>query len=41
MKTFFHNNEIPKEDYDCICLLSILTDSALKKDENCSLQIIL
>ena len=41
IKAYFHNDEIPKEDSDCICLLSILTDSALKKDENCSPQIIL
>ena len=31
IKAYFHNDEIPKEDSDCICLLSILTDSALKK----------
>ena len=41
IKAYFHNDEIPKEDSDCICLLSILTDSALKKDESCSPQIIL
>ena len=41
IKAYFHNDEIPKEDSDCICLLSILTDSAIKKDESCSPQIIL
>ena len=32
IKTSFHNNKIPKEDSQCICLSVILIDSVYKKD---------
>ena len=31
--TNFHNNKIPKEDSQCICLLIILIESVYKKDK--------
>ena len=30
----FHNNEIPKEGFQCICLSVILIDSVYRKDKN-------
>ena len=32
--TNFHNNKIPKEDSQCICLSVILIDSVYRKDKN-------
>ena len=32
--TNFHNNKIPKEGSQCICLSVILIDSIFKKDKN-------
>ena len=34
LNTNFHNNEIPKEGSQCICLSVILIDSVYKKDKN-------
>ena len=33
--TNFHNNEIPKEDPQCICLSIILIDSVYRKNKDC------
>ena len=35
INTNFHNNKIPKEGSQCICLSVILIDSIFKKDKNC------
>ena len=34
INTNFHNNKIPKEGSQCICLSVTLTDSVYKKDKN-------
>ena len=34
INTNFHNNEIPKEGSQCICLLVILTDPVFRTDNN-------
>ena len=34
INTNFHNNKIPKEGSQCICLSVILIDSVYKKDKN-------
>ena len=34
IKTNFHNNKIPKESCQCICLLVILIDSVFRTDKN-------
>ena len=34
INTNFHNNEIPKEGFQYICLSLILTDSVCRKDKN-------
>ena len=41
INTNFHNNEIPKEGSQCICLSVILIDSVYKKDKNCYPQVFL
>ena len=39
INTNFHNNKIPKEGSQCICLSVILIDSVYKKDKNYYLQV--
>ena len=34
VKTIFHNNKIPKEGSQCICLSVTLIDSACRKNKN-------
>ena len=34
INTNFHNNKIPKEDFQCICLSVILIDSIFRKGNN-------
>ena len=41
IKTNFHNNKIPKEGFQCICLSLILIDSVSKKDKSYYLQVLL
>ena len=35
INTFFHNNKIPKEGSQCICLSVILFDSGVRTGKNC------
>ena len=41
INTNFHNNIMPKEGSDCICLSVILIDSVFRTSKNCYPQVLL